>query len=467
MKRFLLLVLAVLASSISPAAAAYTVVSGRVTAEHDGHPLPGICVDVRLATGGISGAWVQTDEDGRYDAIVLAGAYHVRFEDCAEPRLYLSEWYDDAARAEDATVVVAKPMLGTRDVDAALELGSRIEGSVHDERGRGLGEICVTAYDAAGRSQGWAGTAVDGRYALTGLVAGTYKVGFDASCYGRRRYESEYFNDRHTLESADIIVLPPSTTLPGVDAALVRLPGLGSGYEGVTGSISDPDGAPLRVCVEGHLRSPDTGAYYLYERVLASAEGVYKIDGPPGTYKIFAFDCGGSYWVQQRWFDGALSFDDATPITVQAEAFSTADITLPIRPPLPHGDVSVEIREIENVLVRTDVGPAPVQPGNRRRVNVELVNDSVAEVLVYGSANACPVTMGRCDWLGSFDLLLAPHERRTITFDWSTGAMVGDARIEAGAWAMEGMIDDDPTNDSDRATHYAVVGGTGYGVGRP
>lgn len=99
-------------------------VSGTVTEEGTGTPLPDLCVEVVDDDLGTFAGFAETDADGDYRVAVRSGSYTVAFHDfCDRAANHLSEWYDDQGDPASADpVVVAAPAV-TGGIDAALAPG--------------------------------------------------------------------------------------------------------------------------------------------------------------------------------------------------------------------------------------------------------------------------------------------------------------------------------------------------------
>ncbi|GAG38470.1 unnamed protein product, partial [marine sediment metagenome] len=141
-------------SGIDAALALGGSISGTVTEEGTGTPLPDMCVwaydydmppDLWIYPAG----WGSTDASGAYTVGGLAaGDYKVQFNDCSYPAMYVGEWYNDQLDFESADLVSVTAGVNTSGIDAALALGGSISGTVTEEgTGTPLPDMCVWAYD--------------------------------------------------------------------------------------------------------------------------------------------------------------------------------------------------------------------------------------------------------------------------------------------------------------------------------
>lgn len=133
----------------------------------------------------------------------------------------IGEFFDDAADRESADLVAVVDGQQTTGIDAALTVPGSISGRVTDEHGGELESICVYVYtadgDPTGRDAAFADE--DGRYRLTGLASGAYKVK-SVDCSGRYSALSELWDDAPTLEEADAIQVVFGEDTGGIGAAL-------------------------------------------------------------------------------------------------------------------------------------------------------------------------------------------------------------------------------------------------------
>jgi hypothetical protein len=111
--------------------------------------------------------------------------------------------------------------------------------------------------------------AADGTYAITGLPAGSYRVGFSDGGAGSRWYD-----DKPTATDADRVTLADGEQRTGIDGALIA-------GAGISGRVTSQSGVPLAgvwVTFNGQ---------HDYGKVETGADGRYSIDiVPPGDYTI-------------------------------------------------------------------------------------------------------------------------------------------------------------------------------------
>jgi Carboxypeptidase regulatory-like domain/Bacterial Ig-like domain len=203
-------------------------ISGTVIDASTTDPVAGICVNVLRVSDDLSIGVATTDVNGDYSIGALqAGSYKVQFggPSCVGFNLYAPEFHQNKRTVAAAdTVVLATG--ATQDVDAALDEGGTISGTVIDGLlSTGVASVCVVVLDAAtGNDTGYlAFTQGDGTYSIGGLPAGSYKVRFDGSCSGQD-YPERYYLNQQSLDNADPVAVTLGTETSGIDATFVPPP---------------------------------------------------------------------------------------------------------------------------------------------------------------------------------------------------------------------------------------------------
>ncbi|GGU21611.1 carboxypeptidase regulatory-like domain-containing protein [Nocardioides albus] len=262
-------------SGVDAVMSAYGQITGRVT-DAGGSPIE----------NAYASAWVFDEEsqewdrargastgaDGTYRLNVLEGTYKVGYE--AEEQGFLGEYYDDAATRDEATDVVVGS--GTvSDIDAALDMGETISGTVTNEAGDPIDGIRVILYEPAGDWSALSDVSTDssGRFTFRGLVAGgTYRVAFSGTGWTK-----EFYADAASIEDATDVIAGESGP---VDAVLASSKGAGS----ITGTVTDDGGQPVAgVSVE--VYNADTWEWI--GSVHTAADGTYSFpDLSSGRYEV-------------------------------------------------------------------------------------------------------------------------------------------------------------------------------------
>lgn len=285
-------------------------ISGRITGPDGTTPLYDIQVRAYAYNGygWESSATTYTDGDGAYTLDGLTpDTYRLRFRDSAGD--YLTEYYSDADEVETADDIVV-PVLGVvTGINASLAQASGIAGMVTGPDGTTpLEEIDVTAYTWDGG--GWNSfrsdiTGPDGFYRVGGLTAGTYRIEFQDP---NGNYQREFYTNAVTVETALDIVVPVTTTVNGINAALDLA-------SHITGTVTGPDGTtPLNdIYVTAHRY--DGLGWSWVGGTETQPDGTYDLGGlPPDTYRVEFYDWQGQY-VRQA-FSNVLYVWDGQDIVV-------------------------------------------------------------------------------------------------------------------------------------------------------
>lgn len=185
------------------------------------NPLGGVQVFVYPAGRDEIVAWGYTDARG---AFTTTGLHPGRYEVRADPvqRYYRSthaaEWHPGVESRRDAEVVEIGSEQ-TRVINFALDMGGSISGVVRDPSGTPLhpdegAVVEVVRIDEPDRS--YALVEADGRYTVTGLADGTYKVRVHA---WERGWMSTWYPAAASEGAATPIVVRQASRADGVDIA--------------------------------------------------------------------------------------------------------------------------------------------------------------------------------------------------------------------------------------------------------
>jgi hypothetical protein len=209
---------------LTPAAlAAPGSISGTVTeAAGAKSPVKGVGVFVlNPVTRQLAAFPASTAADGKYTVEGLApGSYKVEFLPEFETNL-VPQFYKEAKSFGTANPVSVEEGKTTEKVDAALQEGGEISGTVTDAATHTpLGEVCVFASNSLGFEffGGFAETTANGKYTIRGLEKGSYKLEFEHPCFEAPgvQYITQFVNG--------VSVAPGSATAIGNVALIRRAP---------------------------------------------------------------------------------------------------------------------------------------------------------------------------------------------------------------------------------------------------
>ncbi|WP_426187400.1 MSCRAMM family protein [Microbacterium sp. TWP3-1-2b2] len=284
---------------------ATSIISGTVTREADGTPVEGVGVFVSDTAGGFSYNG-SSDANGDYSVTDLpSGEYVVRFDPAGSAPELISEYWNDAIDWMSAERIVTVGGETVSDVDASLQLGGSIVGSVTREAdGTPVEGAAVELWAVDGSGSGTtAWTQPDGTFRADGLRAGDYTARFDAPAGSG--LTTEYWDDAADSTAATPVPVMLGETTTNIDAALAEA-------AVISGHVSrEADGTPVEGSVEvyavGDARFPTA---------TVDLNGDYSVDVAPGSY-ILRFRPFDERLFEEFWDDATL-VEDATPVTVAA-----------------------------------------------------------------------------------------------------------------------------------------------------
>lgn len=211
-------------AELNPAAT----IAGTVTA--GGPPVEGDRVCAWRLPGAEKGLCAWTGEDGRYKIrFATPGNFRVEFQDV---RGFSRQYFDHKRHAPEADTVAATLGAVHSGVDASLEAGGWVRGTVRASTGAPLQEILVCAVEAFGLGlEACDETGIFGQYAVGPLATGSYKIGFSVELgrefFGEELFlgendgfQTRYYDEQTSLAAATTIGLLAPDSLTGIDARL-------------------------------------------------------------------------------------------------------------------------------------------------------------------------------------------------------------------------------------------------------
>jgi hypothetical protein len=258
-RRSVLVSIGLLLCFAAPAFAETSGISGKVSDAVTQAPIEGIeacAVNTSVASleeeeGPGNFGCATTDSTGSYTISGLnAGGYDVIFGAPLKSSLnYVTQVYEDKSSFTEASTVTLTAGVTKENVNAELEPGAEISGTVTEAvTGAPLEGILVCALEDAGSPNGseiaaCATTAAGGKYTLIGLRGGSYEIVF----FGGEKFATQAYNDKSTPAEAEPVAVSEGGTTSDINAALALVSSapLGSTPGGSTVGPGLPSGGPL------------------------------------------------------------------------------------------------------------------------------------------------------------------------------------------------------------------------------
>jgi len=287
-------------------------ISGTVTSAATGKPLRGICVEIDSTDefSGVDGFTV-TARDGTYSVDQLpVGTYQVEFSGgCGNSGSFAPQAYNNTNVLEPQNVDVNTAGQVVAGIDAAMQPGPVIAGTVTDSSGRKLSGICVFAVTPSGIEFGIAATARNGTYRVNDLSPGQYQVIFTPGCGNNANLVGVAYK---TPASAFVAatVSAASGTINGINAALTPAGAM-------SGTVRGAGGRPVQFyCII--LTGVSGSARGLVAEVFVFGSKYEITGGPLGGYQVaFAPSCTGSA-LETQWYKDKASPAHATTVVMRA-----------------------------------------------------------------------------------------------------------------------------------------------------
>lgn len=219
------------------------ILTGRVTDQATGAPLPGITVRAyqsQIFVGTVQVASATTDADGRYAVANIPLQFPARLGTANSAGYIDVGWPSvncDTPQCVGGSPITVQSGVAATAYDFALAAGRAISGTISMPGvapGALQGEIAIYRQGATPSQPIWTGNVEPGQSYLTrGFAAGTYfavaRVGGSCLVHAQQACAPGFAPDPAT---ATPIVLPAATgTVPGVDFAFPPDPLFGSGFE--------------------------------------------------------------------------------------------------------------------------------------------------------------------------------------------------------------------------------------------
>ncbi len=282
-------------------------ISGKVTKADGVTAIASADVWANSYDGGGGSGYARTDAQGRYTITgLLAGGYRV--ESAAGSQGYVREYYKESVEYQQAVRVPVVAGQTTTGIDFTLEASGGISGKVTKADGVTAivsAEVWANSYDGGG-GNGYARTDAQGRYTITGLPAGDYRVKAVPSNNKLTKlpYADEFYNNTYDHGAAKPVTVTVGQDTPDINFALE----VGGS---ISGRVTDEVGNPIQ--------NADIWADYWAGSTAGAtrtdARGYYTIKNlPSGDYRVQAKATGRV----QKSYSNALTYDKAMPVRVTA-----------------------------------------------------------------------------------------------------------------------------------------------------
>lgn len=281
-------------------------ITGRVV--NSAHtPLSRICV---TATSTAVFETAVTTSEGSY---VLPGllptSYAIEFSACGNTGNYAPQWFDGQPSSTSAKKVTVTEEATTPNIDATLETGGIIAGTVMSASSKPESGVCILAVPKkAGFLGGSAFSGPNGRYAISGLDTTSYAVSFSiAGCGNPGNLAPQVFKAASSFAGGTAVPVKLGKSTTGIDAHLLT-----GGI--ITGTVKNAAGSALGgICVkaDGSLVSVDT---------TTESNGTYAVDGlSSGPYTVsFSTGCGNEGNFLTQYYKNKPNLGSASAVRVTA-----------------------------------------------------------------------------------------------------------------------------------------------------
>jgi len=319
---------ALCASAPSALAAGSAKISGTVTKVGGIEPIEGIevCADELNAefNGELEGPpehCAKTNSSGDYTiSEIPKGKYEIEFS--ASGLNYVTQYYKGKPSLATGEIVTVLEGEDREEINAQLQVGGKISGTVMNASKADLEDIEVTVYEAGSEHPvAYAMTEAQGAYTIVGLAGGSYKVGFSPAFEKKLNYVPQFYKDKPSFAAAELVKVETEKTTEDIDAELQP----GGEIEGTVTAASTNTALPnTEVAVLG----PNETVEGL---TITEANGHYTILGlASGSYEVgFA----NPRYITQ-YYNDQPSFASSNPVTVlQGGTTSQINAALVLRAP--------------------------------------------------------------------------------------------------------------------------------------
>jgi hypothetical protein len=306
-------------------------ISGNVSSAA-GDGLRGVCVEVGSVTGLSFIEPVATRRTGDYSVDQLpVGGYQVEFvPGCPTVANYITQYYDDQTSPSEADTIKLAAGATASGIDAVLQPGGTISGTVTTPSGAPVLGACVVVSPVG---QGFVGdevfglvfaygiqAGVTGKYTIVGLPTDSYAVFVDPTCGGETQSSSAavYYGGGTSYPPTRLVSVTAGQPTADVDVTLTT-------GGSIAGTVDVPGGSG---CL--YLLSP-SGTLRQQILLEPSPQETYGLEGLlPGRYLMAVSSCSVDATTAPEFYPSSQTLAGARPITVRANETTTGiDFNVP------------------------------------------------------------------------------------------------------------------------------------------
>ncbi|MDP4174777.1 MAG: carboxypeptidase regulatory-like domain-containing protein [Bacteroidota bacterium] len=371
-------------------------ISGRVTFDGSGLPVPGAQIGIFPAEGNGWAIMVTTDKQGYYKTTLDEGKYIVS---CTKISLgyFYSEYYDNVKSQAEAKVLTVGANTELTDINFGLpqnntQINTVIKGTVKDDKGNAIaGAVVKVWFHYMYDSPRFAPLDSLLRFIATKSDAqGNYSVNLNMAALILNRvavsaekdgYVTEFYNNKTSFFEADLITITKDTTISGIDFSLS--PVNTQNYFSISGTVSGTAGKPL------------SGAFVI-GATSRSSEIVFAITDKDGKYSLTNLKEGKYYLLFAaqgyipEFYNNAYRWEDADAI------YLSGNVT----------GINAELRETP-----TDSGKCHIS-GIVKNTKGSIISGAL--VILKNSKNEA-VASAITDGQGSYQMAGLPEGNYTLT----------------------------------------------------
>lgn len=205
-------------------------ISGTVTDVATESPIAGILVCAESVSPAEVTYCDMTDSEGKYAVNSLpTGSYRVEFSVTRSPN-YITQYYDGKSLWPEAKAVSVSAGSVTPGINAAMEEGIQITGTLFEAGGSTVPWVQICALDSGAEERvRCTSSELDGTYSIAGLPLGTYVVGFavdhktpEGLVLHPDGYIRQYYREELEFAKAELVGGPDPGQHSGIDALLSK-----------------------------------------------------------------------------------------------------------------------------------------------------------------------------------------------------------------------------------------------------